>query len=119
MKLMPIVYVTNMNTAIDFYTALGMKVGNKGRGEMWTELEMGDFLLALHFIEQIPENQIGRVALSMVAEMPLEDVVNHLKENGLTLEREITDEAFGRSILVRDPDGLPIQINEHDTELYT
>ena len=119
MKLMPIVYVTNMDKAIDFYTALGMKVGNKGRSAMWTELEMGDFLLALHYIDKLPEKQIGRVELSMVTELPLEDVVNQIKENGLTLEREITDEAFGRSILVRDPDGLPIQINEHEVELYT
>jgi catechol 2,3-dioxygenase-like lactoylglutathione lyase family enzyme len=119
MKLMPIVYITDMDTAIEFYTALGMNVGNKGRSNMWTELEMGDFLLALHHIDPLPANQIGRVELAMVAEMPLEDVVNRLKENGIVLERDITDEAFGRSILVRDPDGLPIQINEHEVELYT
>jgi hypothetical protein len=29
------------------------------------------------------------------------------------------DEAFGRSLVVTDPDGLEIQINEHDHELYT
>jgi len=27
-------------------------------------------------------------------------------------------EAFGRSLLLHDPDGLPLQINEHDPDLY-
>mgnify|MGYP001412080747 CR=1 FL=1 len=119
MKLMPIVYVTNMDKAIEFYSALGLQIGVQGRSAYWTEMVMGDGVLALHFIDQLPKKQIGRVELAMVAERPLENIVDDLKQNGLTLEREITDEAFGRSILVRDPDGLPIQINEHETELYT
>ena len=31
----------------------------------------------------------------------------------LEVARGIADEAFGRSLVVRDPDGLEIQINEH------
>lgn len=119
MKLMPIVYVTDMNRAITFYTALGLQVGAKGRSNYWTELTMGDGILALHFVESLPEKQIGRIELALVSDEPLEELVMRIKSNGLTLEREITDEAFGRSILIRDPDGLPIQINEHETELYT
>jgi hypothetical protein len=30
-------------------------------------------------------------------------------------EREISDESFGRSLRVRDPDGLLVQINQHGT----
>jgi hypothetical protein len=29
------------------------------------------------------------------------------------------DENFGRSLRVADPDGVLVQINEHDRELYT
>ena len=57
--------------------------------------------------------------LALASEEPLERLVARLKTAGLKLEREITDEAFGHSILLRDPDGLAIQINEHDTALYT
>ncbi len=32
--------------------------------------------------------------------------------------RGIADEAFGRSIVLQDPNGLQIQVNEHDRELY-
>jgi hypothetical protein len=49
----------------------------------------------------------------------LETLAARLKNAGITLEREISDEAFGRSLAVRDPDGLYIQINEHDESLYT
>ena len=29
------------------------------------------------------------------------------------------DESFGRSLRVVDPDGMLVQVNEHDRELYT
>ncbi|MDE0527231.1 MAG: hypothetical protein OXH85_00800 [Truepera sp.] len=37
---------------------------------------------------------------------------------GITPLGNIADEAFGRSLLLGDPAGLTIQINEHDPELY-
>jgi uncharacterized glyoxalase superfamily protein PhnB len=60
-----------------------------------------------------------RVELSLTAHDRLEVIVSRLREAGLTVTNEIADEAFGRSLLIRDPDGLPIQINEHDPELYS
>jgi catechol 2,3-dioxygenase-like lactoylglutathione lyase family enzyme len=118
MKLMPIVYVTDMAKAWDFYTALGLQGNGHSRSEMWSELSLGDASLALHHIDKLPEKQIGRLELALVAPAPLETLVERLKVAGVPLEREITDEAFGRSIQVRDPDGLIIQINEHDPDLY-
>jgi hypothetical protein len=50
----------------------------------------------------------------MLAEEPLEDI-----REQLPMARDITDEAFGRSIVLADPDGVTIQVNEHDQELYT
>jgi hypothetical protein len=79
---------------------------------------LGDASLALHRIDRLPEKQIGRVELALVATEPLESLVGRLKASGIPFEREITDEAFGRSVQVRDPDGLVIQINEHDPELH-
>ena len=49
----------------------------------------------------------------MIAEQPLEAVA------GLAPPaRGIADEAFGRSLILEDPNGLQIQVNEHDRELY-
>lgn len=34
MKILPIVYVTDMNSAIEFYTALGLKLDYQQRNDM-------------------------------------------------------------------------------------
>jgi catechol 2,3-dioxygenase-like lactoylglutathione lyase family enzyme len=118
MKLMPIVYVTDMGRAADFYTALGFQSDVQDRAGMWAQLTMGDAALGLHYCSPLPSGN-GRVALALVSDDPLEGVVARLKMAGVALEQEIAEEAFGRSIQLRDPDGLLIQINEHDTSLYT
>lgn len=56
---------------------------------------------------------------ALVTHQPLESLVEQLQRAGVTPFRAIADEAFGRSLLLRDPDGLPVQVNEHHEELYT
>ena len=114
MKLMPIVYVSDMQRSVDFYRLFCD--GIHSQSGMWSEFSIGDSRFALHRADPIPER--SRIELAFLSTTPLEQVVDHLKSGGVVLEREITDEAFGRSILVRDPDGLPIQINEHDPDFY-
>jgi hypothetical protein len=53
--------------------------------------------------------------LALVARGRLEDVQ---VSDADALARPIADEAFGRSLLLRDPDGLTLQVNEHDHELH-
>jgi catechol-2,3-dioxygenase len=57
------------------------------------------------------------VALGLLATEPLEAVVERLQQRGISLARGIADETFGRSVVVQDPDGLRIQISEHEREL--
>jgi catechol 2,3-dioxygenase-like lactoylglutathione lyase family enzyme len=105
MILMPIVYVQEMEPSVEFYERLGFAA--KSRSEMWSELAAGDgALLALH---KAPPDQVGRVELALVAEEPLERVAALV-----TPYRGIADEAFGRSLVVQDPSGMKIQVNEHD-----
>ncbi len=59
----------------------------------------------------------GEVELSFEATEPLEDVIERLREIGHEPETALVDEAFGRSFTVRDPEGLLLQVNEHDREL--
>jgi catechol 2,3-dioxygenase-like lactoylglutathione lyase family enzyme len=113
MILMPIVFVTDMERSIAFYESLGF--APQSRSPMWTELTAGErAILALHHAEAPPEPS-ERVQLGLVSEEPLE----HVEERfGNALARPIADEAFGRSLILRDPDGLEIQVNEHDPSLY-
>ena len=105
---MPIVYVQDMDSSIAFYERLGFT--STSRSEMWSELAAGDgAVLALH---KSAAEHAGRVELALVAEEPLERVAD-----ALAPYRGIADEAFGRSLVVQDPNGLKIQVNEHDHTL--
>ena len=110
MRLQPIVYTTATAPVVGWYrTVLGVEPGYSS--EMWTSFPVGDGYLAVHHVDTLPEG--SRIELSLVATEPLEDVVARLESGGVELERGIRDEPFGRSILLRDPDGNPVQVNEH------
>lgn len=112
MILMPIVYVGDVEASVAFYERLGFEVDVRSRTRHWVELKAGErAVLALHAAQP---GQEGRVELSMVAEEPLERIAD-----GTPVARGIADEAFGRSIILQDPNGLQIQVNEHDRELYS
>ncbi|MEJ3742540.1 VOC family protein [Actinomycetes bacterium KLBMP 9797] len=126
---LPVVYVSDMERAIRFYACLGLSERVRSRSNGWVELAAGDGHIALHVSAEPPRPAqptdpdepvpAGRVTLSFISRQPLEDLVRCLAKEGYRPWRDIVDEAFGRSLVVADPDGLLIQVNEHDEELYT
>lgn len=114
MKVMPIRYVRDVEACTRFYTALGLPVTTRQRGGGWVELTASAGVLALHEYATG-----GHTELSLLADGPLEDVVRALAAAGFPPAEGILDEAFGRSLRVTDPDGVEVQINEHDESLYT
>ena len=120
MLVMPVVYVSNIERSLRFYEMLGFHLVRKQRNGRWAELRLGDAKLGLHYLDVLPEyREERRVDLALESQEPLEVLQERLIAAGIPLERFLTDEAFGYSLVVRDPDGLPIQINQHDPELYT
>lgn len=110
MKLQPIVYTEDMKSAVDFYGAvLGSEPAYQS--DMWTAFDVAGATLGVHRVDTLPER--GRVELSLVATEPLEAVVERLAGRGIDPTRGIADETFGRSIVLEDPDGAPLQVNEH------
>lgn len=100
-----------MDDSVDWYsTVLGTRPGY--RSDVWTSIGVGDGYLALHRGDG-PDR--GNIGLSLVATEPLEDLVERLEASGVPLERGIQDETFGRSILLKDPEGRLIQVNEHES----
>ena len=114
LTLMPIAYVRSMAESLRFYRALGLSLRHEG--DTWSELGLGDAVLALHAMEKPPPGPSPVVAF--VCRERLESLIDRLRTEGLSQPLEIVDEAYGRSLLLRDPDGLSIQINEHDPDLY-
>ena len=110
MKLQPIVYTADSAAAVEWYE----KVLGKAplfRSEMWSTFEFGEAYLAIHLVPETPDR--GRVEVSLAAEEPLENIIARLADHGIAPEDGIQEQPFGRSFVVRDPDGSPIQINEH------
>jgi catechol 2,3-dioxygenase-like lactoylglutathione lyase family enzyme len=110
LTVLPIVYVTDMEASLGFYRALGLDPRTVGAS--WSVLAAGPTELALHS-SSIGAQRARPLELAMVAGARLEDVRDTVEAAGLALARGIADEAFGRSLVVRDPDGLEIQINQH------
>ena len=112
MKLMPLIYVTDMDESIGFYSKLLPASTVVTSSPYWTELNVGGSSLALHITESVDHAGDG-VTVSFDAATTLEQVVSLLGESGITPSGEICAQPFGRSLTVTDPDGLVIQINEH------
>jgi predicted enzyme related to lactoylglutathione lyase len=108
--LQPIVYSTDTAAAADWYEkVLGTPPGH--RSDMWTTFPFGGAYLAIHQLEAPRER--GRVEISLVATERLEDVLARLAAAGIEPAEGIVSQPFGRSFLLRDPDGSPVQVNEH------
>jgi catechol 2,3-dioxygenase-like lactoylglutathione lyase family enzyme len=102
--LMPIVYVEDMDASLAFYESLGFEV--EMSSPMWSRLRAGDgAALALH---GEMDGNAGHIELAMDAD-DLEPLAGRDD-----VARGIADEAFGRSIVLRDPNGLTIQVNAHE-----
>lgn len=114
MKLIPLVYVTDMDRSVAFYTKLLPAAKIVTSSPAWTELLVGDATLALHISGSVDHAGDG-MGLGLDAPTKLEDVVAQLSEAGIAPSGEICAQPFGRSVSVEDPDGLLIQINEYST----
>ena len=115
LTLMPIVYVRSMAGSLRFYQALGLTIRHEG--DTWSELSLGDAVLALHRGDP-KASGASPMGLAFVSHGPLESLLERLRQSGIDQPLEIVDEAYGRSVRLRDPDGLGIQINEHDPDLH-
>jgi catechol 2,3-dioxygenase-like lactoylglutathione lyase family enzyme len=113
---MPIVYVTNMEASLTWYQQAVPGADLVSSSPYWSELRSEGASLALHVADAVtPGTQLG---LAFTADRPLETIVEEWEAGGISPSRGIADEAFGRSVVISDPDGLSIQINEHEPELY-
>jgi catechol 2,3-dioxygenase-like lactoylglutathione lyase family enzyme len=112
---MPIRYSDDIDAAVRFYRALGLELGPTSRPGAWVELPATAGLLAIH---EATGAEAGACELAFEADERLDDVVIRLRQAGFEPE-PIVDENFGQSVRVRDPDGVWVQINSNDRDLYT
>lgn len=112
MRSMPIRYVRDVERARAFYEALGFHAEVTNRPRNWVELRSDDSWIALH-------GGGSGVELNFEAREPLEQVAARMRSAGHEPLAPIHDEAYGRTLRMRDPDGMEFTITEYDRELYT
>src|SRR5690242_15701374 len=101
MKVMPIRYAKDVDAAIRFYEALGLRVNTQSRSRQWAELATGsDGMMAIHIAGT---DDAGDCELAFESQEPLEKVVARLTAAGFA-PQPIVDENYGRSVRVQDPD---------------
>lgn len=115
MRLLPIRYSAVPDASVRFYRALGLEVGARSRPGNWIELPAEGGTLAIH---SAPPDQAGACELAFEADEPLAEVSARLTAAGFAPEA-VVDEAFGFSLRCQDPDGVWVQVNGHDRDLYT
>lgn len=119
MRVMPILFVTDVPAATAFFRLLGLDLDVRGRTGGWAELTGTGGLVGVHDATATEKpTRPGHCSLSLVADEPLEPLRHRLLAAGHT-DAHIIDEGFGRSLRVTGPDGAEIQIVEHDRDLYT
>jgi len=119
-RVRPIHFVPDLAEAVRFYETLGLRPQARSRSGHWVELTAAGGELGLHDAAVAADGE-GRtgIVLNFVADEPLEGVERRLHEAGFPPDGAIVDQEWGRSLLVRAPDGTLIQIDEQDGELYT
>lgn len=125
LSLQPIVYVSDLDQAIEFYALLGFSLEARSRNGIWADLTSPGGSISLHTANPDVLSRAttdwgpprGRVTLRFEARESLEAIVQRLVAAGMD-DPPILDETMGRIVLLTDPDGLPIEITEHDPELY-
>jgi catechol 2,3-dioxygenase-like lactoylglutathione lyase family enzyme len=115
------VYVSNMDSAIRFYTeVLGLELTNRF-GSHWATVRAGTTLvIGLHpwSAKYPPPGTKGSVQIGLVVsrDEPIEQLAARLRKHGVEVSEIIRSEE-ANYISFADPDGNPIYVGDWDSEL--
>ncbi|SFW79170.1 VOC family protein [Amycolatopsis australiensis] len=115
MRVMPIRYTADVEALTRFYRVLGLEAGPVSRPGGWAELPAAGGMLAVH---RSGGADVGRCELAFETGEPLDAVAARLRAAGFE-PGPVIDEGYGSSLRVQDPDGVWVQVNVYERELYT
>jgi catechol 2,3-dioxygenase-like lactoylglutathione lyase family enzyme len=117
LRVQPMVHVKNMAGSIDFYEALGGRVVFGSRDGDWALLDFQGSTFSL--LARPPgDGMFEAVELHFTCPAGLDEIESQFREaNPSAIERGVADEAFGRMLKLRTPDGMLIKILELERDL--
>lgn len=113
----PMVHVADLGAAIDFHAALGGRLVFGSRDGDWALVAYGSTTVSL--LAHPPSDLNPEpVELQFTCAASLDAVAEHLRTAAPDMiERGVGDEAFGRMLRLRTPDGLVVKLLELDRGL--
>ncbi len=117
LAIQPMVHVRSMADSIAFFEALGAELVFGSRDGDWVLLQIGGGTMSLLGHKPSADSP-WPVELQFTCATQLETIEEHLREvaPGI-IERGTADEAFGKMLQLRTPDGLLVKVLQLDREL--
>jgi catechol 2,3-dioxygenase-like lactoylglutathione lyase family enzyme len=115
-----IVYVSNMDAAVRFYSeSLGLKLTNR-YGDQFATVEAGSLVIVLHpETRRTPQpGAKGSIVLGLVVDGAIDRVVARLGERGVGAVGEISRSGLRAHAVIEDPDGNVIFLWEEAVAAY-
>ena len=113
----PMAHVADLGAAIDFYAAIGGRTVFGSRDGDWALLAFGETMLSLLARPPSATNP-EPVELQFTTSTSLDTIAEHLAATApAMIERGVGDEAFGRMLQLRTPDGLVVKLLELERDL--
>lgn len=117
LRVQPMVHVPSMAEAVGFYEALGGELVFGSRDGDWALVSFGDSLLSL-LAHPPGDGRRETVELQFTCTAPLEKVEAAVRAvDPSWIERGVGDEAFGRMLILKTPDGLFVKLLELERHL--
>jgi catechol 2,3-dioxygenase-like lactoylglutathione lyase family enzyme len=101
------VYISNMDTAVRFYTeTLGLKLAYRF-GDHWASIEVGKGLtIGLHPASaEMPAGRRGSMAIGLELNSSIHEAVRTLEEKGVKFHGPVNEGKSGSFVGFEDPDG--------------
>ena len=117
LKPQPMIHVESMAEALRFYEALGAKFLFGSRGGDWAMIDFAGARIGL-LAHPPGDGKRETVELQFTSHQPLEAVEEQMHGvDAAFVERGVADEAFGRMLKLRTPDGLLVKVIEVERDL--
>jgi catechol 2,3-dioxygenase-like lactoylglutathione lyase family enzyme len=111
---MPTIFVSNMDTAVRFYTdALGLKLRER-HGDHWASIDCGQGVtIGLHPASaRNPAGRVGSMTIGFRSSEPIREAVATLKARGVVFQGDVIDDTQLLIANFQDPDGNPFYLAE-------
>ena len=107
-------YISNMDTAVRFYTeTLGLKLAYRF-GDHWASIEVGKGLtIGLHpASSEMPAGRKGSMAIGLELSGSIQDAVRALESKGVKFHGMVNEAKAGSFVSFEDPDGNLLYLAE-------